>query len=424
MPVALLAGLPALGSSADGVQAANQANAPEIAAVQVAVHVAGDAGTGGLSAAGPMADGVIAAGVMSSSPQPIAGVAVHASVPNAALPTKSAATGGVAAEAKPSLRDAAQGSTSGSIGGALTPSPAAHPAVVAGGPVITKGANQAQSADGKPAASPTLPNAPAVVLATPAVPSGAVAGAVAIPGSVSGVAGETATQNGGGGQAQGGKGDGKQGGGDAAAPIAANSDGLTPAVTNAGVQAPVFAANHAAPALPDAKAGAPASTPSAQSGQDAVLPGTINSARVLQTMSGTEMRVGMHSAEFGSISIATTVSQTGVAAQIALDHGALGVALAAHLPAMEEKLGSALGLSARVEVRDTSAGSFQGSSGSASGGSFAGPGGGSAQNAPGHSGSGGAITVQPEGARGYASAPEQAAWISETTNQGRLSVQA
>ena len=90
----------------------------------------------------------------------------------------------------------------------------------------------------------------------------------------------------------------------------------------------------------------------------------INTARVLAGMGGTEMRVGMHSAEFGSISIATTVTPGGLAAQISLDHADLGRALAAHLPGMEEKLGSSLGLTAKVEVRDTGT---QGSAGGSAG---------------------------------------------------------
>ena len=81
----------------------------------------------------------------------------------------------------------------------------------------------------------------------------------------------------------------------------------------------------------------------------------INTARVLASLGGAEMRVGMHSAEFGSISIATTVTPGGLAAQISLDHGELGQALAAHLPGIEEKLGAALGVTATVEVRDTGA---------------------------------------------------------------------
>ena len=69
------------------------------------------------------------------------------------------------------------------------------------------------------------------------------------------------------------------------------------------------------------------------------------------------MRLGMHSAEFGNISISTSVSHQAISAQISLDHSELGRALAVHLPAIEEKLGSAYGLHARVEVRDESAAS-------------------------------------------------------------------
>lgn len=76
----------------------------------------------------------------------------------------------------------------------------------------------------------------------------------------------------------------------------------------------------------------------------------INTARVLQSMSGSEMRMGMHSAEFGDISIRTTVSQQQMTAQIAVDHGDLGKAISAHLPAMQEKLGGELGIRASVEV--------------------------------------------------------------------------
>ncbi len=43
-----------------------------------------------------------------------------------------------------------------------------------------------------------------------------------------------------------------------------------------------------------------------------------------------------------------------MAAQIAVDHGELGKALLAHLPAMEEKLSGATGNAARVELKDGS----------------------------------------------------------------------
>ena len=76
----------------------------------------------------------------------------------------------------------------------------------------------------------------------------------------------------------------------------------------------------------------------------------INTASLIQKMSETEMRVGMHSAEFGDISIRTSVSQQLMTAQISVDHGDLGKAISAHIPAMEAKLGGELGLRALVEV--------------------------------------------------------------------------
>lgn len=76
----------------------------------------------------------------------------------------------------------------------------------------------------------------------------------------------------------------------------------------------------------------------------------INTANVIQKMSETEMRVGMHSAEFGDISIRTSVSQQQMTAQISVDHGDLGKAISAHIPAMEAKLGGEFGIRALVQV--------------------------------------------------------------------------
>ncbi len=118
---------------------------------------------------------------------------------------------------------------------------------------------------------------------------------------------------------------------------------------------------------------APAEAARSSTPMPGTLPGseataTINTAQVLGRMNGTEMRVGMRSEEFGSISIQTSVSPGNVVAQIALDHSALGRALAVHLPAMEEKLGTALGVTARVELRDTALqSSMQGSNSGAAG---------------------------------------------------------
>jgi hypothetical protein len=76
----------------------------------------------------------------------------------------------------------------------------------------------------------------------------------------------------------------------------------------------------------------------------------INTANVIQKMNETEMRVGMHSAEFGEISIRTSVSQQQMTAQISVDDGDLGKAISAHIPAMEAKLGGEFGLRALVQV--------------------------------------------------------------------------
>jgi hypothetical protein len=83
----------------------------------------------------------------------------------------------------------------------------------------------------------------------------------------------------------------------------------------------------------------------------------LNSAQLIQSVHGSEMRLGMQSAEFGNISINTSLNHQTLSAQISMDHSALGHALAMHLPAIEEKLGNAYGLQAKVELRDTASNS-------------------------------------------------------------------
>lgn len=76
----------------------------------------------------------------------------------------------------------------------------------------------------------------------------------------------------------------------------------------------------------------------------------INTARLIQTMSETEMRVGMRSAEFGDISIRTSVSQEQILAQISVDHGDLGRMIVANAGAVQTKIGDDSGLHASIEV--------------------------------------------------------------------------
>ena len=76
----------------------------------------------------------------------------------------------------------------------------------------------------------------------------------------------------------------------------------------------------------------------------------VNSAQLIQSVRHAEMRLGMQSEEFGSMSISTSMSKQSLSAQIFTDHAELGRALAVHLPAMEQKLSTAYGLQAKVEI--------------------------------------------------------------------------
>lgn len=92
---------------------------------------------------------------------------------------------------------------------------------------------------------------------------------------------------------------------------------------------------------------------------------TINTAKLVQSMNESEMRLGMHSAEFGDISIRTSVSQQQVQAQINVDHTELGSAISAHIPSLEAKLGIDFGIHASVEVNQLGS-SFHGGQGQSS----------------------------------------------------------
>jgi len=81
----------------------------------------------------------------------------------------------------------------------------------------------------------------------------------------------------------------------------------------------------------------------------------ISTARLIQTMGESQMRVGMHSNEFGDISIRTVVSQQQMQTQISVDHSELGSALSAHIPSIQTKLGSEYGLHATIEVNQSGA---------------------------------------------------------------------
>ncbi len=97
--------------------------------------------------------------------------------------------------------------------------------------------------------------------------------------------------------------------------------------------------------------------------EDSVTRSSINTSKLMQTMSESEMRVGMHSSEFGNISIRTTVSPQQMIAQISTDHTDLGQAISAHAASVETRLGNDSGLRTLIEVNQQAA-SSSGNSGS------------------------------------------------------------
>lgn len=147
--------------------------------------------------------------------------------------------------------------------------------------------------------------------------------------------------------------------------VPANADGASVTAPNAGALAAATVPQATAQPAADSAggtlvggAGEPGTDPAtsgSHSPADAALP-SINTARVLQSMQGSEMRVGMHSAEFGNISVSTSVDRQAIAAQISFEHADLGKALTAHVPLMEARLSSEYGMHARVEVVDQSMG--------------------------------------------------------------------
>jgi hypothetical protein len=95
-------------------------------------------------------------------------------------------------------------------------------------------------------------------------------------------------------------------------------------------------------------------TPSAEPASTQASTG-INAARLIQNIGQTEMRVGMHSIEFGNISVRTSVSQQQMSAQISVDHSGLGAAISEKISSVQEKLGSEHGVSASIQVNQNGA---------------------------------------------------------------------
>lgn len=109
---------------------------------------------------------------------------------------------------------------------------------------------------------------------------------------------------------------------------------------------------HAGAELPVSRG---ADTPSPTPRADAAYPASLNTAGVIQKMSESEMRVAVHSADYGSIAIRTSLSAEQMTAQITVDHGELSRALSVHAPAMEARLTNDLGTRTLIQVHQSGA---------------------------------------------------------------------
>jgi len=107
-----------------------------------------------------------------------------------------------------------------------------------------------------------------------------------------------------------------------------------------------------------------AALPAAPQGQP-----VINSAKLIQSMGQSEMRVGMQSNEFGNISISTSATRDLISAQISVDHGELAKALAVHLPEMQAKLGTNQAMDVRIDMNGSASGQGSGTYSSTANGS-------------------------------------------------------
>lgn len=142
------------------------------------------------------------------------------------------------------------------------------------------------------------------------------------------------------------------------APLAATTSATTPS-SSPEVALQNAAASVHGPQHDDGVAAASGSTAASS------LP-SIQSARLVQTASQSEMRVGLQSQEFGNITIHTAAAGQAVSAQISVEHPELARELAARLPEMQAKSES----NQTIEVRMSSGQQF--SAGTGSGGSSAG----------------------------------------------------
>jgi hypothetical protein len=156
-----------------------------------------------------------------------------------------------------------------------------------------------------------------------------------------------------------------------AVPIAVNFTVHPAAVIAAAQNVAHVATNHTSSTSADAAGVGVKMTDNAASASVALpqaLP-VINTAKLIQSMGQSEMRVGMRSNEFGNISISTSTTHDQVSAQISLEHGELAKTLAAQLPEMQARLGGTHPMDVRIDMNGATTGQGTGTYGGTSHGS-------------------------------------------------------
>jgi hypothetical protein len=137
----------------------------------------------------------------------------------------------------------------------------------------------------------------------------------------------------------------------------------------------------------------------------------INSAKLIQSIGQTEMRVGLRSSDFGNISISTSATRDSISAQISLDHGELARTLAFHLPEMQARLGGAQAMDVRIDMNGQATGQGTGTAANMSNGSAA------DGSRSGHQQKGGAESGQPRD--GFTGSVNSVAAAALTSGEGR-----
>jgi hypothetical protein len=124
---------------------------------------------------------------------------------------------------------------------------------------------------------------------------------------------------------------------------------------NAGVAAAPLQAAPTSAGLAGHTAGIPETAAPATIALPQAVP-VINTAKLIQSMGQSEMRVGMRSNDFGSISISTSATRDLISAQISLDHGELARTIATHLPEMQARLGGNQAMDVRIDMNGQATG--------------------------------------------------------------------